>query len=89
MIFELVYRDSRVTQKADMHQQQILINQSQDHHPILTIVDNISIMTTTFPNLNKNNNSGNISLLLVHRVRDQQIIQMNPMKEEEEKIDRR
>ena len=89
MIFELVYRDSRVTQKADMHQQQILINQSQDHHPILTIVDNISIMTTTIPNLNKNNNSGNISLLLVHRVRDQQIIQMNPMKEEEEKIDRR
>ena len=89
MIFELVYRDSRVTQKADMHQQQILINQSQDHHPILTIVDLISIMTTTIPNLNKNNNSGNISLLLVHRVRDQQIIQMNPMKEEEEKIDRR
>ena len=89
MIFDLAYRDSRVILKADMHQQQILINQSQDHHPILTIVDNISIMTTTIPNLNKNNNSGNISLLLVHRVRDQQIIQMNPMKEEEEKIDRR
>ena len=76
MIFELAYRD-RVILKADMHQQILINNQSQDH-PILTTVDIISIMTTTIPNLNRNNNGNS---LLVHR--DQQIIQTNRMKEEE------
>ena len=79
MIFELAYRD-RVILKADMHQQILINNNQSQDHPILTTVDIISIMTTTIPNLNRNNN-GNSNSLLVHR--DQQIIQTNRMKEEE------